>query len=104
MRPPGSWPALALIVLCGTGCAISPALEEQMDETTRAIRSAQRVGASEVPAASHYFYFAEEEARRAKLLVENPLGDRTAAMSWLIRAKSDAELAYALAVTGSSKP
>ncbi len=88
--------ALALIVAGAASCATPPLLREQMESTTRTIRAAERVGARDVPRAAQYIRYAEEEAQRAKLLLENPLGDRSAATSWLIRAEVDAELACAL--------
>jgi hypothetical protein len=81
------------------GCATSPPVNKEA--STSAIRAAEEVGASSVPAASIYLQLAKEEMDKAKVLADN--GDREQAESMLLRAQADGELAVALSRSDADK-
>ncbi len=78
----------ALIVI---GCASTPLRTEA---STSGIRAAEEIGAAEVPQASLHLQLAKEELERAQVLNKN--GEEEQAVSMLMRAEADAELAVAL--------
>lgn len=75
-----------------TGCAAKSALHTE--SSTAAIRSAEELGAPGVPQAALHLQLAKEELQAATDLQE--AGDKDEAMSMLLRAEADAELAIAL--------
>lgn len=82
----------ALLAALITGCASSPAVDREA--STSAIRAAEEVGASKVPAASLYLQLAKEGLEHASGLAAK--GEKEQAESMLTRAQADAELAVAL--------
>ncbi len=89
---------LMLAVALG-GCATKQALHT--DASTAAIRSAEELGAPNVPQASLHLQLAKEELEAASKL--NAAGDADEAKSMLLRAEADAELAIALSRVASER-
>ena len=79
------------------GCASHPAPVQRMADAEATTRGAQEVGAGEAanPQAQLHLRMAQEEISVAKKLMDD--GDNERADFTLLRAKSDAELALALA-------
>jgi len=77
------------------GCGSSPAPTERVASAEAAIRGAQEVGASNVPAASLSLKLAQEEVQKAKQLMQD--GDNRRAALLMMRAQADADLALAQA-------
>lgn len=82
----------------GAGCATMPLKTEA---STSGIRAAEEVGAAEVPKASLHLQMAKEELEQAKKLSSQ--GEREKAVSMLMRAEADAELAVALSRESAEK-
>ncbi len=82
-----------LIAVCALGCGGAQAL--QTDNSASAIRAAEEVGAAKVPRASLHLQLAKEEMDAAQKLAKS--GDKEKAVSLLMRAEADAELALVLA-------
>lgn len=84
----------ALLLSAGlfTSCATTGALHTET--STAAIRSAEDLGATDVPRASLHLQLAKEELAAATELHER--GEKEQAASMLLRAEADAELAIAL--------
>jgi hypothetical protein len=76
------------------GCASGPTFHQSSEASTSAIRAAEEAGSTKVPGASLYLQFAKEELEGAKKLAEK--GEKEQAVSLLLRAEADAELAVAL--------
>ncbi len=76
------------------GCASGPTFNQSSEASTSAIRAAEEVGAPNVPRASLHLQLAKEELADAKKLSEK--GEKEQAVSLLMRAEADAELAVAL--------
>ena len=76
------------------GCASGPTFHQSSEASTSAIRAAEEVGAPNVPRASLYLQLAKEELEAAKKLADK--GEKEQAVSLLLRAEADAELAVAL--------
>ena len=91
-------PALAALLLI-TGCAKTGALHT--DSSTAAIRSAEELGASNVPKASLHLQLAKEELAAASALNEKGEGEMPSSM--LMRAEADAVLAIALSRADAEK-
>ncbi|MDP2316503.1 MAG: DUF4398 domain-containing protein [Pseudomonadota bacterium] len=87
-------PSLLVVLLAATiaGCATTQTLHTET--STSAIRSAEELGAPNVPKASLHLQLAKEELEAATAL--NEKGDKDEAKSLLLRAEADAELAVAL--------
>ena len=81
------------------GCASSPPL--RTEASSSGIRAAEEVGAAKVPQASLHLQLAKEELENAKRLAANDEKDR--AVSMLLRAEVDAELAVALSREDAEK-
>jgi hypothetical protein len=85
-------------------CVLAAACAKQeltTDSTTAAQRSAEAVGAEEVPQAALALQLSRENLEKAKVLYEK--GDKEEAKSMLMRAEADAELAVALAKADDEK-
>lgn len=82
-----------LFVLPLLGCA--PKAPLATDGPAAAIRTAEEVGAREVPQASLHLQLAQESFDRARELYDD--GDADEAASMLLRSEADAELAVVLA-------
>ena len=76
-------------------CGSYPAPTERVASAEAAIRGAQEVGASSVPAAALSVKLAQEEVQKAKQLMQD--GDNKRAELILMRAQADAELALSQA-------
>jgi hypothetical protein len=76
------------------GCASGPEFSKSTEKSTSAIRGAEEVGASKVPNAALHLQLAKEGLERAKEL--DAKGKKEEAVSMLMRAEADAELAVAL--------
>jgi outer membrane murein-binding lipoprotein Lpp len=75
------------------GCGSYPAPTDRVSSAEAAIRGAQEVGSSSVPAAALSVKLAQEEVQKAKQLMQD--GDNKRAELILMRAQADAELALA---------
>jgi len=94
--PPG------LLLLIGAGAAGCSAKEPLHTETSSAaIRSAEDLGATNVPQASLHLQLAKEEMQAATDL--NTKGKKDEGTSLLLRAEADAELAIALSQADAQK-
>lgn len=82
--------ALAAFVACAT----APKPTEQVAESEAAMRSAQEVGAAQVPQAALELQLAEEELTKAKELMKDDKNEEARQM--VMRSRVDAELALAL--------
>lgn len=93
--------ALLLLALpaAAVGCAATTALHTET--SSAAIRSAEDLGAANVPLASLHLQLAKEELEAANEL--NKQGDTEEAKSLLLRAEADAELAVALSRADSDR-
>jgi Domain of unknown function (DUF4398) len=85
-------PLIVTLALLGA-CATTRTMETEASQS--AVRSAEELGAANVPQASLHLQLAKEEIASAIKLDE--AGDHTQAASFLMRAEADAELAVALA-------
>ena len=83
---------LMLVGAAASGCVKTPSLHTEA--STAAIRSAEDMGATDVPRASLHLQLAKEELSAATAL--NARGETEQARSMLLRAEADAELAIAL--------
>jgi hypothetical protein len=83
-----------LLATTMVGCASGPEFTKSTEKSTSAIRGAEEVGASKVPNAALHLQLAKEELDRAKEL--DTKGRKEEAVSMLLRAEADAELAVAL--------
>ena len=90
---------LLLIGAAAIGCDKTPSLHTEA--STAAIRSAEDLGATDVPRASLHLQLAKEELEAATLL--NTQGEPEQAKSMLLRAEADAELAIALSQADADK-
>lgn len=88
-------PLVALI-----GCAHTIP-EYATESSASAIRTAEEVGATEVPKAALHLQLAKEEFEKAKVLFAE--GKKDEALSLLNRAEADAELAVTLAHEDAEK-
>src|SRR5690606_25732344 len=90
--------ALAAVAALVLGCASAPVPTEQMESSAATIRAAQEVGAADVPSAALHLQLAQEQMDFASNLIESGGDDELRdAQLVLMRAKSDADLALALA-------
>jgi hypothetical protein len=76
-------------------CASYPAPQQHLADSMAAVRGAEEVGASSQPQAALNLKLAQEELARARALVRDDKNEEAAYMA--LRAKSDADLALALA-------
>ena len=83
------------------GCGSYPAPTERVSSAEAAIRGAQEVGSSSVPASALSVKLAQEEVQKAKQLMQD--GDNKRAELILMRAQADAELALAQARESQAK-
>ena len=91
-------PVMALsLVFCAVGvvgCASAPEPTERLASAKAGVRSAQELGASEVPNAALHVKLAEEQIERANKFMKDGENERAEAL--LQRATADANLAIAL--------
>jgi len=80
--------------LCLLGCASSKPVEKEADSKA-AVRTAQELGAEDVPQSALYLELAKQQIATAEKLMKD--GEQEQAARFLERAKADAELAIALA-------
>lgn len=100
MRTSYMLPIQLLLISAGAmGCPKDPALHT--DASSAAIRSAEELGAGELPRASLHLQLAKEELAAATELSER--GEPEMANSMLLRAEADAELAIALSQADAEK-
>lgn len=92
--PMGVLAGSLLFAVAIAGCASGPAFNQSSEKSTSAIRAAEEVGSTNVPRASLYLQLAKEELEAAKKLADE--GEKEQAVSLLLRAEADAELAVAL--------
>lgn len=92
---------LGALALALAACGSYPPPTERMASSEAAIRGAQEVGASGVPAAALSVKLAQEEVQKAKQLMQD--GDNRRAELVLMRAQADAELAIAQARESQAK-
>src|SRR5579863_3493337 len=86
-------PVMSVVALLG--CASYPAPNQHLAESIAAIRGAEEVGAAGQPQAALNLKLAQEEAARAKALLDDGKNEEASYMT--LRAKADADLALALA-------
>ena len=94
--------ALAVVVATTAlvaGCASAPPL--RTEASTSGIRAAEEAGAAKVPQASLHLQLAREELDSAKKLAAR--GEKDKAVSMLLRAEVDAELAVVLSHADNEK-
>ena len=83
-----------LALVCLLACASYPPPTERMTTTEAAIRGAREVGADQIPRAALHLKLAQEQADKARQLMQDGYNDR--ADLTLKRAQADAELAIAI--------
>jgi pyridoxal biosynthesis lyase PdxS len=83
--------AVVATAIVAMGCATTPLRTEA---STSSIRAAEEAGAAKVPQASLHLQLAKEELEQARGLAEQ--NEKEKAVSMLLRAEADAELAVAL--------
>jgi hypothetical protein len=91
---------VGLVLLAGL-IACGPKQALHTESSTAAIRTAEEVGASNVPKASLHLQLAREEMAMATELHDD--GKKEEASSMLLRAEADAELAIALSNASAEK-
>jgi hypothetical protein len=87
--------ALALCAASALGCASAAVPTERLASAKAGVRSAQELGAKNVPQAALHLKLAEEQIQRANKLIEDGESERAEAL--LQRAAADADVAVALA-------
>lgn len=87
--------AILAVPWMALGCASTPLPSAQLTETEAAIVAAESVGALESPKAALHLKLAQDQLAAAKTLAEE--GEDEEAKLTLERARTDAELALALA-------
>ncbi len=92
---------LSFTVLAGFGCATAPLAPEKLASSQAAIRSANEVGAGELPQAELHVRLAQEQLAQAKQLQKE--GEDERAELFLQRSAADAELAIILAREAAAK-
>ncbi len=90
--------AVAFAVGCGSSY---PAPTQPLADAEAADRSAQELGANNVPAAQLHLKLAQEQTTNARKLMKD--GENKRAEAMLLRAKADAELALSLAKEQKAK-
>ena len=90
--------AVAFAVGCGSSF---PAPTQPLADAEAADRSAQELGANNVPAAQLHLKLAQEQTTNARKLMKD--GENKRAEAMLLRAKADAELALSLAKEQKAK-
>lgn len=93
--------ALAIAMLSAGGCATSELTQQKMVQTRAAIDAAKEFDADENPDVALHLRYANDQLSVAKELLEE--GEERAAQRMLDRARTDAELAMALARTDRSR-
>jgi hypothetical protein len=92
-------PMLVSAILVGAlplaACATYPTPQQHMADSAAAVRGAEEVGAASQPQAALNLKLAQEEIQKAKALMDDGKNEEADFMT--LRAKSDAELALALA-------
>jgi hypothetical protein len=83
------------------GCSSGTPPVKEINQTQAAVRAAQEVGATSVPAASLHLKLAQDQLRDAKILMDRD--ENEAARAVINRARADAELAIALAHTSDAR-
>ncbi len=83
------------------GCAETPAPMAQVHSTSQSIGVAEGAQARNVPAASYHLALAKEQSAKAEQLLANGYTEQGKRL--LLRAESDAQLAYALARQDSER-
>jgi len=91
----------SILLFCAVAAAACAKKELTTESTTAAQRSAESVGAEQVPQAALALQLSRENLERAKELYDD--GDKDEAKSMLMRAEADAELATALAKADDEK-
>ena len=92
---------LVLGAVSVAACGSYPAPTERLASSEAGIRSAQEIGANNVPQAALSVKLAQEEVQKAKQLMQD--GDNRRAELILMRAQADAELALAQAREAQAK-
>jgi pyridoxal biosynthesis lyase PdxS len=92
---------LSFTVLAGFGCASAPLAPDRLASSQAAIRSANEVGAGDLPQAELHVRLAQEELAQAKQLQKD--GEDARAELFLQRSAADAELAIILAREEAAK-
>ncbi len=90
--------AVAFAVGCGSSY---PAPTQPLADVEAADRSAQELGANNVPAAQLHLKLAQDQTTNARKLMKD--GENKRAEAMLLRAKADAELALSLAKEQKAK-
>ena len=97
-----NWRLALVPALFTIGCGASfPEPTQRLADAQSAQRSAIEVGANNQPAAQLHLKLADEQIAKAKTLIKD--GDNRNADFMLVRAKSDSELALALAREQNAK-
>lgn len=96
----GAVAGAAVVVAVGCGGSY-PAPTQPLADAEAADRSAQELGANNVPAAQLHLKLAQEQTTSARKLMKD--GENKRAETMLLRAKADAELALSLAKEQKAK-
>jgi hypothetical protein len=86
--------SIAMAVALGSACATYPKPVDSLAASEASLRTANQLGAKEVPPAALQYQLATEELARAETLIKD--GENEKADQMLSRSRADAELAIAL--------
>jgi hypothetical protein len=92
---------VALALAAAAGCASYPSPEQHFAESIAAVRGAEEGGAAAEPQAALNLRLAQNEANRARALLEEGKNEQADYMS--LRAKADADLALAMTRESSAR-
>lgn len=85
----------------GLACASAQKPTEELSQSEGALRSAQELGAGQIPAAALEVKLAQEELDKARELMKDDKNDL--ARQSLLRSRADAELALAMTKQGQAR-
>jgi Domain of unknown function (DUF4398) len=95
------WKIRVVTVVAALGaCASIPRPSDELTQSESALRSAQELGAAQIPQAALELKLAQDELQKAQELMKNDRNDD--ARQSLLRSRADAELALALTRQGQA--
>lgn len=95
------WALSVIVAMAAIGCASAPRPDARLASSEGAVRSAEELGAKDVPAAALHLELAREERATGVALVDD--GKNHQGELFLISAEADAELAVALTRENTAK-
>jgi hypothetical protein len=90
----------AVAALTGLGCANVPIPNEELAQSESALRSAQEIGAAQIPQAALELKLSQDELVKAREFIKDDHNED--ARQTLLRSRADAELALALTRQGKA--